>query len=140
MEYVIKFFILIIISMCIAVLFNASRKHFFKTAFVGALSAMIYQITVPEVGEIVAIAIASFSMAMVSQVLSRLTQSPAQGFIITGAIFLVPGMKVLNMMIQIRDGNTINAIENIYGIVSVLGTISFSLMMAAAIIPTNRDL
>lgn len=140
MNIFVHYAILTVTSACIAITFNASKKHFLKVVFVGVLSAALNMALTPHLGAVSSIAISAFSMALVSQFISRYTKSPSQGFLIVGAIFLVPGLKILKMLNQIQEGSPIYVFDTLYEIVAILCTISFSVLMAAALLPNHRDL
>lgn len=98
-------------SLGFAVLFNVRGKNLWVAAEIGGFAGLIYEACI-EAGASVAVAlfVASFSLALASEIAARHMKTPVTTFLICALIPLVPGGSLYYTVLEVVQGNLDGAI------------------------------
>ncbi len=124
------------LSFC--VLFRIPRRFIIANVLLAVFASMSLRLSAQKTG------FETFFIAMgigiLSHLLARKTQSPAQGFLIPGVMFLVPGDAVYQTISAIIESNPDLAFNR--GLKAMLTTlsISFALLVVNWVMPPRQDL
>ncbi len=132
--------ITIISATCFAILFNVPRRHVILTVALGVLSQSLFSFLTPKQDLPFAIFTTAVIVAVLSQILARLTRSPAQGFLIPGVILMVPGLRVFRGLEHAVKGDYATVQAEIFTALLIACSISFGVLLGAWIVPPKREL
>ncbi|OEH92774.1 threonine/serine exporter family protein [Bacillus solimangrovi] len=123
-----------IASTAFGIVFNAPRKSLIKCGFVGMLGWMIYvSLTYYGIDAIFASVAASFVVAVMSQVFSRVYKTPIIVFIVSGIIPLVPGGLAYDAMRNFVQNDYNTAINLAAKAFMISGAIAIGLIFSEVI-------
>ncbi|HEU5138917.1 MAG TPA: threonine/serine exporter family protein [Bacillales bacterium] len=117
------------------VLFNVPKKTIAAGGIAGMAGWVLYQgLAVGyEMNQILATAIASFVVAMISQLFARVLKMPVIVFSVSGIIPLVPGGLAYNTMRHLVGNDFFAATELASQVFLISGAIAFGLVLASVI-------
>jgi uncharacterized membrane protein YjjB (DUF3815 family) len=121
-------------SAAFGIIFIAPVKTLIKCGFVGMVGWMIYiGITNYTMDSIFASIIASFTVAIISQIFAKVFKTPVIIFNVSGIIPLVPGGKAYDAMRQVVEGDFNAAIPLSAEVVLISGSIAIGLVLSEVI-------
>jgi uncharacterized membrane protein YjjB (DUF3815 family) len=113
-------------SVAFGIIFNAPKKSLLKCGFVGMMGWILYVFLVDKkVDSVVATLVASFLIAIISQIFAKIYKTPIIIFSVAGIIPLVPGGLAYDAMR--------NFVENDYNMALELAAKAFMISGAIAI-------
>jgi uncharacterized membrane protein YjjB (DUF3815 family) len=124
-----------------AILFGVPRRYLYLTALIGGLSGFAYASRPSHFPASAWLFLLAFAIGTTSHIMARITNSPAQGFLIPGVVMLVPGSIIYRGFNQIFTENY----DMAWPILAQAGmaaiAISFGLLLANWLAPqTPRQL
>lgn len=123
-----------IASAAFGIIFIAPVKTLLKCGFVGMVGWMVYiGITDYTMDSIFASVIASFTVAIISQIFAKVFKTPVIIFNVSGIIPLVPGGKAYDAMRQVVEGDFNAAIPLSAEVVLISGSIAIGLVLSEVI-------
>ena len=140
MDLLFKILSAVVASVCFAIIFRSPRRYFFLTVLVGVISSRLYGFLSAHNSQVFSVSISAFTVGLISQGLARLTLSPSQGFLVPGVIFLAPGVQVFNALEKIRTQTDPDFTVDIYRAIAVSCSVSFAVLLANWIVPTQKEL
>ena len=140
MEILIAVLVSMIGASSFAILFRTPRRYFIPTILLGTMASMGMQ-SFPESWNV---GIATFAVALLvgiaSQILARITDKPAQAFLIPGVIFLVPGATIYKSFTSALNHQMSSATLLMLNAAVVTLCISFALLLANWVVPSKKQL
>ncbi|MCR3759072.1 threonine/serine exporter family protein [Clostridium felsineum] len=121
---------------CIAfsVLFNVKGKKIFIASFGGALGWVLYMLLLNHNVSITsAIFIATIVVSVYSEIMARISKTPAMVYSVTGIIPLVPGNGMYYTMYETISGKLTKATEWGFKTLMYAGAISIAIMLVSSI-------
>ncbi len=118
-----------------SILFHAPKKHIAAVGLVGALGWLTYNyFTISGSGSVLACFAGSCTVALISDLFSRLFKDAATIFIIPGILPLVPGANMYYTMLAILEGNIQKTASLGTETIMMAGAIAVALLVVASVI------
>jgi uncharacterized membrane protein YjjB (DUF3815 family) len=125
---------------CFGILFKIPPRYFIHST----LLAMLAKLGAGALGQMSHIGFATFVSAFIvcsiSHIFARLTDKPAQIFLIPGVMFLVPGTSIYKAFAVAMTADYNAAMALSMQALVVTASISFALLLANWIVPSRRSL
>ncbi|WP_214480701.1 threonine/serine exporter family protein [Bacillus sp. SM2101] len=116
------------------IMFNVPRKSLIKCGFVGMLGWIIYVLlTGNDIDSVFSTVVASFVVAVMSQIFSRMYKTPIIVFIVSGIIPLVPGGLAYDAMRNFVQNDYNTAINLAAKAFMISGAIAIGLVFSEVI-------
>jgi uncharacterized membrane protein YjjB (DUF3815 family) len=123
------------------ILFNVPRSSLLKCGLVGMLGWAIYITFVQNhFGDVLATAIASFAIAVVSIIFAKIYKTPVTIFIVAGIIPLVPGGLAYDAMRNFVENDYNTALRQAAKAFMISGSIAIGLVFSEVIHPIIRKM
>jgi uncharacterized membrane protein YjjB (DUF3815 family) len=130
------FFICVPATAFFAILFKVPRKAVPVSTVLGSVGYVVYEWTSPVLGSSIAgYFIATFLMAVCSEISARIIKMPTTVFIIPAIIPLVPGIGLYNTMMYLVQGQDAKAGQT--GIATILAIIAMAMALVFTSIFTS---
>lgn len=132
MEFVEQIVVSFLASASFVVIFNAPRNVLLPCGVTGAASWLIYFVMAVKdhYDPVAASALASFFVAVISQLFSRFYKTPVTVFIIAGIIPLVPGGLAYDAMRNFVENNYYSGVALAAKTTLISGAIAFGLVFS----------
>lgn len=122
-------------SLGFAAVFHVKGKNIFFAALVGGIGYLVYLAIMPK-SVIVAIFLASVTVALCSEIMARIRKAPATLFSVAGMIPIVPGAGMYNSMLLAFTGKTAEAITACYDTLLEAGAIAMGIIAVSSLFTT----
>lgn len=124
-----------------SVYFNVPKKDLVYCSLTGAIGwIMCMSIEINTGNAILANFIASFIISLLSEFLARKLKRPATLYIIPGIIPLVPGLSIYNTMLELIQGEYIQALETATHVGMVSGAIVIGMLIVTSVLKGLRKI
>lgn len=140
MIYLVHLVISFISTVGFGIIFNVPRKELIRCGIVGTVSWMIYYVLFTHhVSVVIATGVASFAVAIISQVFAIKYRVPVIIFIAGGIIPLVPGGVAYNAMRSFVENDYLLAISYTTNTAMLAGTIALGIVFAEVVNQVIRE-
>ena len=131
-----KGFILAFIgSYCPAMLFNIERKNLIRAGLCGSAGWLVYSFCIEAGSSLTFSAFAgSMALSIMSELMARLSKTPATVFLIPAIFPLVPGISAYYTVLHIVQNSPNEALIQAIETGAVAGAIAFGIMVASNLI------
>lgn len=134
MNYLVHIIISFISTVGFGIIFNVPRKELIRCGLVGMVSWMIYYtLYMHNISVVIATGVASFAVAIISQVFAIKYRQPVIIFIAGGIIPLVPGGVAYNAMRSFVENDYLLAISYTTNTAMLAGTIALGIVFAEVV-------
>jgi len=114
-----NFLLIFIATFGLSIIFNIRGKNLFFSALGSGISWLVYSLALGSEGSSTyAVFAGSIAAGIYSEAMARIRKAPVTVFVICAIIPLVPGLKMIDTMLEVLKGNTDTAIS--LGITSLL--------------------
>lgn len=127
-------------SCCFGIIFRVPRRFFLFAVLVGVISGSAPHFFPDTMNAAVVTFFVAFGVACLSNAIARVSGTPAQGLLIPGVIFLVPGAKVYRAFTAAVTESSGEASPLVLEAVLVTVAISFGLLIANWLVPVRKTL
>lgn len=134
------FFMILLGSTCFAIIFQVSRRFFILAVIVGVISGSAPGFFPTSMNAAVVTFFVAFGVSCLCNGIARISGTPAQGLLIPGVIFLVPGAKVYRAFTAAVTDSSANTSFLVFEAVLVTVAISFGLLIANWLVPVKKTL
>ena len=111
------------------IMFNIRGQNLLLSGLGGAISWMVYLITIHYTNEIFACFLGGFATSLFAEVLARLRRTPSTCFLIIGLLPLVPGAGIYYTMKYFVQGQYFEFAEKGINVLSSAGAIALGVML-----------
>lgn len=134
MNYLVHIIISFISTVGFGIIFNVPRKELIRCGMVGSVSWMIYYtLYIHQISVVIATGVASFAVAIISQIFAIKYRQPVIIFIAGGIIPLVPGGVAYNAMRSFVENDYLLAISYTTNTAMLAGTIALGIVFAEVV-------
>lgn len=107
-----NFLLICAATLGMSVIYNIKGKNLFFSPLGAGISWLVYSLALGnENFSIYAVFIGALAAGVYAEVMARLRKAPVTIFVISAIIPLVPGLKMMDTMLEILNGNTETAIS-----------------------------
>jgi uncharacterized membrane protein YjjB (DUF3815 family) len=107
-----NFLLICTATLGMSILYNIKGKNLFFSPLGAGLTWLVYSIALGnESFSIYAVFLGSLAAGVYSEVMARLRRAPVTIFVICAIIPMVPGLRMMDTMLEILNGNTETAIS-----------------------------
>ena len=111
------------------IIFNSRGKNLLLSALGGAISWMVYLITVHYSNDILACFLSGFAVSLYAELFARIRRTPSTCFLIIGLLPLVPGAGIYYTMKYFVQGQYVEFAEKGVSVLSSAGAIALGVML-----------
>ena len=119
-------------TIAFGILFNIKRDKLLYAGFVGAVGGILYKCGI-HLGwnEYLSNFIASIGFSICCEILARKLKTPVTTFTVCALIPLVPGGTLYNMMVEVIQGQTMQALSSGVKVVSISITLALGILIVS---------
>ena len=125
---------------CFAIVYKIPRRYFLHAALLAMTAKLCVDYLSAKTHVSFATFAAAFLVGAVSHIFARGTGKPAQGFLIPGVMYLVPGTSLYRAIASALANDFDATSKSLVQAVIVTASISFALLLANWIVPSKRAL
>ncbi len=123
-----------------AVVFRTPKRYLLLTILVGCCSCLGMTYFPPQWHVGFATFVTALAMASLSHLFARLTNAPAQCFLIPGVMFLVPGTYIYRSFSAAMERHLQEAATLALAAITITVGISFGIILANWLVPSRKTL
>ena len=115
------------------IMFNIRGKNLLLSAFCGAISWMVYLITIHYANDMLACFLGGLATSLFAEILARLRRTPSTCFLIIGLLPLVPGAGIYYTMKYFVQGQYVEFAGKGITVLSCAGAIALGVMLVISV-------
>jgi uncharacterized membrane protein YjjB (DUF3815 family) len=117
----------------LSIIFNIKGKNLFFSALGSGMTWLAYSLALNSYSfSIYAVFLGSLAAGIYSEAMARIRKAPVTVFVICSIIPLVPGLKLLDAMLEVLKGNTDTAASNGVTVLITAGLIAIGLVVVSS--------